>query len=78
MAAEGVKSVIGRMINEPGFRREFSLDPEGAIAKSGYTVTQDEMRTLASLNDEDFRAVDAYRKMGNTAVCSVDVRAAAR
>jgi len=78
MSAEGVKSIIGQMISEPGFKKEFHRDPTRTIAKSGYAVNQDEAVALSFINENDLQVLSQIRKFGSTAVCSVDVRAAAR
>jgi len=46
MSRESVELLIDRWINEPAFREEFQRDPEGTVARSGLSLTEQEWEDL--------------------------------
>jgi hypothetical protein len=40
---------MDRWMNDPGFRSEFSADPEGKAAQEGFTLTDDELESLKAM-----------------------------
>jgi hypothetical protein len=72
MSQEGVRKVIGKLISDPGFNKEFYRDPKKAIESTGYAVNTDEFSALSKIKPEDFKLVIGKRPGAGVASFSVE------
>ena len=50
MSQKHVERLVGKLITDEPFRREFSDDPEGALFRLGLKLTEQELRCILSID----------------------------
>lgn len=55
MSSQGVLNVIGRIITDEQFKKEFFEDPKLAVEHSGYAVAPDELAALAEIKPTELK-----------------------
>lgn len=76
MSQEGVKKVIARMITDSAFKAAVHSDAKDAIEKSGYSVTDAELKGIAKLKPNDLQVAIKRHGAGPVASYECDVRSA--
>jgi hypothetical protein len=49
----GVRKIVAKLITEENFKKEFFENPKDAIEKSGYSLTEKEIKALEKMKPED-------------------------
>ena len=50
MSGKGYDEMVGRAINDPGFRARLLKDPEATLAEEGFHVTPEVLETLKNID----------------------------
>lgn len=48
MSTEAKKRLIGRIVQDPSFRQQLKVDPEGTIQHSGLDLTEEEYTSVVA------------------------------
>ncbi len=75
MSEQGVKKLMGRLIADDKFKKEFFANPTHAIAESGYHLEPNEIQAVSKLKAQDL-LVNFKRGPGSVASYELDVRSA--
>jgi len=69
---KNVEVIIGRLATNPGFRKRFTEQPLEALREQGLELSEIEIRALAAIRPEAFRAfaaaIDARLRRASVAV----------
>lgn len=50
MSQRAVEAALGKLICDEAFRREFLTDPEGAVVRAGFQLTQIELNSVSKID----------------------------
>jgi hypothetical protein len=74
MSEQGVKKIMGRLVADDKFRKEFFANPQHAITESGYHLEVNEVTALSKLKASDLQV--NFKRGGTVASVELDVRSA--
>jgi hypothetical protein len=55
MSEIGVRKLVARLVTDEDFKKEYFKDPKAATEKSGYSLTEDEIKALEKMKPEDIK-----------------------